>query len=94
MELSKNHGRELLLFQFTSLATKLSQVIIVQFPDLCVLERIIRKHGFRPGCSCLSALLDVFDNIMHMLDSNSSVDMAYLDFSKAFDQVDHGNPFA
>ena len=30
-----------------------------------------------------------FDNIMHMLDSNSSVDMVYLDFSKAFDKVDH-----
>ena len=71
-----------------------------------VLERIIRKqvfsfldqksclnstqHGFRPGRSCLSALLDVFDNIMHMLDSNSSVDMLYLDYSKAFDKVDHG----
>ena len=26
---------------------------------------------------------------MHMLDSNSSVDMVYLDFSKAFDKVDH-----
>ena len=70
-----------------------------------VLERIIRKvfsfldqkgclnntqHVFMPGRSCLSALLDVFDNIMHMLDSNSSVDMVYLDFSKAFDKVDHG----
>ena len=69
-----------------------------------VLERIIRnqvfyflgqngclnstQHGFRPGRSCLSALLDVFD-IMHMLDSNSSVNMVYLDFSKAFDKVDH-----
>ena len=64
-----------------------------------VLESIIRKqvfsfldqkgclnstqHGFRPGHSCLSALLDVFDNIMHMLDSNSSVNMVYLDFSKS-----------
>ena len=28
----------------------------------------------------------LFDNIMHMLDSNSSVDMVYLDFSKAFDK--------
>ena len=27
---------------------------------------------------------------MHMLDSNSSVDMVYLDFSEAFDKVDHG----
>ena len=35
-------------------------------------------------------LLDVFDNMMHMLDRNSSVDMVYLDFLKAFDKVDHG----
>ena len=71
-----------------------------------VLERIIRKqvfsfldqkdclnrtqHGLRTGRSCLSALLEVFDNIMQMLDSNSSVDIVYLDFSKAFDKVDHG----
>ena len=35
-------------------------------------------------------MLDVFDNIMHMLDSNSSVNMVYLDLSKALDRVDHG----
>ena len=42
--------------------------------------------------SCLSALLDVYDNVMHMLNSCSDtiVDMVYLDFSKAFDKVDHG----
>ena len=71
-----------------------------------VLERIIRKqvssfidkkgclnstqHGFRSGRYCLSALLSVFDNIMHMLEDGGSVDMVYLDFSKAFDKVDHG----
>ena len=71
-----------------------------------VLERIIRKqvssfidkkgclnstqHRFRSGRSCLSALLSVFDDIMHMLEDGGSVDMVYLDFSKAFDKVDHG----
>ena len=71
-----------------------------------VLERIIRKqvssfidkkgclnstqHGFRSGRSCLSALLSVFDDIMHMLEDGGSVDMVFLDFSKAFDKVDHG----
>ena len=71
-----------------------------------VLERIIRKQicsfldqngcfnstqqGFRSGRSCLSALVDVFHNIMHMLDNYPSVDMVYLDFSKAFHKVDHG----
>ena len=73
-----------------------------------VLERIIRKqvssfidkkgflnstqHGFRSSRSCLSALLNAFDDIMHMLHGSSSVDMVYLDFSKAIDKVDHGIP--
>ena len=48
------------------------------------------QHGFRSGCSRLSALLDVFDDLMHMLSSDTTVDMIYLDFSKAFDKVDHG----
>ena len=71
-----------------------------------VYERIIRKqvfsflcdknclndtqHGFRSGRSCLSALLDVYDDVMHMLNRVSTVDMVYLDFAKAFDKVDHG----
>ena len=73
-----------------------------------LLERLIRKqlvnflsvhnlfnpnqHGFRHGRSCLSALLDVYDNMMTSLSNNpkSSVDMIYLDYAKAFDKVDHG----
>ena len=35
------------------------------------------------------ALLDVLGNIMNMLGKDPSVDMVYLDFSKAFDKVDH-----
>ena len=58
-----------------------------------VFERIIRKqvvafmnrqghlnntqHGFRSGRSCLSALLDVFDDLMHMFSSDTIVDMIY-----------------
>ena len=38
----------------------------------------------------MSALLDVYDNIMHMINNKPTVDMIYLDFSKAFDKVDHG----
>ena len=34
--------------------------------------------------------MNVFDDIMNMLDSGGSADMVYLDFSKAFDNVDHG----
>ena len=48
------------------------------------------QHGFRSGRSCISTLLDVFDDLMHMLSSDTTVDMIYLDFSKAFDKVYHG----
>ena len=30
------------------------------------------QHGFRSGRSCLSALLDVFDDLMHMLSSGTT----------------------
>ena len=33
--------------------------------------------------------MDVFDDLMHS-DTTVTVDMIYLDFSKAFDKVDHG----
>ena len=47
--------------------------------------------SFREGRSCLSALLNVYDDIMSSLSEGSEcVDMVYLDFSKAFDKVDHG----
>ena len=39
----------------------------------------------------MSALLSVYDDLMLMFtESSCSVDMIYLDFSKAFDKVDHG----
>ena len=46
------------------------------------------QHGFREGRSCLSALLDVYDNILSTLSEGADcVDMIYLDFAKAFDKV-------
>ena len=71
-----------------------------------VLERIIVKnmatyleennklnqhqHGFRTGHSCLSQLLAHYEAILENLELNKDVDVVYLDFSKAFDKVDHG----
>ena len=47
------------------------------------------QHGFRSGRSCLSQLISHFDNILRILEDNDNVDVLYLDFSKAFDKVDH-----
>ena len=49
----------------------------------------INQHGFTSGRSCLSQLLEQFDVILDYIDENANVDVVYLDFSKAFDKVDH-----
>ena len=48
------------------------------------------QHGFHSGWSCLSQLLAHFDHITHLLEQGKSVDVIYLDFTKAFDKVDIG----
>ena len=49
------------------------------------------QHGFRKGRSCISALLGVYDEIMHSLmdPEVQCINMVHLDFLKAFDRVDH-----
>ena len=49
------------------------------------------QHGFRKGRSCISALLEVYDEIMTSISDPdvNCIDMVYLDFAKAFDKVDH-----
>ena len=71
-----------------------------------IFERIIRKrivyyiesnglfnssqHGFRGGRSCLSQVLQHYDTIISITESNknANVDIVYIDFAKAFDKVD------
>ena len=47
------------------------------------------QHGFRKGRSCLSELLAHFDLLYENLGNSLDSDTVYLDFSKAFDKVDH-----
>ena len=47
------------------------------------------QHGFRNGRSCLTNLLEFYDEMMDCLDRGDPVDVIYLDFSKAFDTVPH-----
>jgi len=47
------------------------------------------QHGFRNKRSCLTNLLDFFNDIYNMYDDSRSVDVIYLDFQKAFDKVPH-----
>ena len=47
------------------------------------------QHGFLNERSCLTNLLCFFEEITKWVDEGSSVDVIYLDFQKAFDNVPH-----
>ena len=48
-----------------------------------------RQHGFVPGRSCVTQLLEVLDLWTEALENGISIDAIYLDFAKAFDTVPH-----
>ncbi|CAM5121275.1 unnamed protein product [Eretmochelys imbricata] len=48
------------------------------------------QHGFRKGRSCQTNLISFFEKETDFLDKGNAVDLIYLDFSKVFDTVPHG----
>ncbi len=49
------------------------------------------QHGFQKGQSCVTQLLEHSNTITLALNDKFSVDVVYLDFSKAFDKVSHSH---
>ena len=47
------------------------------------------QHGFKAGRSCLTNLLEYMEELTRLVEEGHSVDMFYLNFSKAFDLVPH-----
>ena len=47
------------------------------------------QHGFRNKRSCLTNLLDFYNDVFNIFDESKAVDVIYLDFQKAFDKVPH-----
>ena len=48
------------------------------------------QHGFRAMRSTLTQLLSYWDTMLTKLEDGGGADAIYLDFSKAFDKVEHG----
>ena len=47
------------------------------------------QHGFLPGRSCISNILECLDEVYEILSKKETLDILYLDFQKAFDTVPH-----
>ncbi|GAB0182823.1 mitochondrial enolase superfamily member 1 [Grus japonensis] len=54
-------------------------------------NQVIRpsQHRFMKGRSCLTNLISFYDKVTCLVDEGKTVDVVYLDFSKAFDTVSH-----
>ena len=49
----------------------------------------VGQHGFRPGYSCESQIITVYQGISDSLDEAARLDAIIIDFLKAFDLVPH-----
>ena len=47
------------------------------------------QHGFMNGKSCTTQFLEVYENVGKCLDGGKQIEMIFLDFSKAFDSINH-----
>ena len=76
----------------TSQVCKLNESIIRDHMiDHLIINNLIKpsQHGFMPKRSCQTNLLEFLDKIFEMIDEGNSVDIVYLDFSRAFYKVPH-----
>ena len=76
----------------TSVICKLMESLIKDSVITHLLQNSVlnsSQHGFLPGKSCLSNLLDYLNGLTKLVDEGHSVDILYLDFAKAFDKVPH-----
>jgi len=47
------------------------------------------QHVLMKGRSCLTNLISFYDQVTRLVDEGKAVDVIYLDFSKAFDNIPH-----
>ena len=77
-----------LLCSFSKIYEKLMHARVLEFLDSnnSLFES---QYGFRPGMSCEHALLNAQNKILHSLNSQKISLLLLLDYSKAFDVIEH-----
>ena len=77
-----------LLSAFSKIYEKLMHSRVLEFLEKnnCLFDD---QYGFRPGRSCEHALLSAQNTILHSLNKNQISLLLQLDYSKAFDVLDH-----
>ena len=74
----------------TSIVCKLFETLIKNaISQHLDLHKLIspHQHGFQKGRSCLTNLLEAFEQWTRIIDDGKQVDVLYLDYAKAFDSV-------
>ena len=76
----------------TCISSKLMEHIVLR----CIMDHIYKnnklhslQHGFRLSRSCESQLISFTDDVSKNLDNHTQNNILIMDFSKAFDKVDH-----
>ena len=75
----------------TPILSRITEKLIVKswlYPAI-PLQYLGDQYGFRPTGSTTAALIDIFHSVTRMLEHSSYVRALLIDFSKAFDIVDH-----
>ncbi|MGL5625068.1 RNA-directed DNA polymerase, partial [Cetobacterium sp.] len=69
----------------------LEKIIRLHICDHLMKQKLLQEsqHGFIKGKSCLTNLLSYLDEVSHRLNEGKKIEVCYLDFSKAFDSVNH-----
>ena len=74
--------------QIVKLLERIIRIYLIQylevnnvFPD--------SQHGFRPGRSTVSQLVEQYENILNALANKHNMDILMLDYAKAFDTINH-----
>ena len=89
---SKSKASNYSPISLTCIASKLLEHIMVSnimshFDDNTLLSQY--QHGFRSKHSCESQLISFTQDVYDNLENGNQTDIIVMDFSKAFDKVDH-----